>query len=574
MQGSSLAVPSVCVAALFFAACPLFPQTLDVAPKAVKLLQVQGGPAAWARISVTSTTGTPQAWTATADNGSNTQPWITLTAPSGVTPATIEIGIIGWRGGEAPAGKTTGSVTVKSDSASVTVPVEWEVRPANPAPRFTYLAGPTGCASSPGYPDPPLCTPQPLPAFPGAADGAPPPGAAYTDPNFGAHVRVMTPPGDHHDYSTPSPLSAHNKYLMVFKGAFDILDAVSGKTVVTGAPGNESLFWDANDDEVYYYIRGAVMLKHDLRTGKDSVLVDYAKQPEHFQSIERGGTGDTSKDNWITFWAGNEKKICALDLTQVRTYCADYAATQGNLPYGKIDFTLITKGTDKASGKRYVMLIAPPAMGIFSVDLAAGVLKPEFRGPENVERGGNRDGKCDPGENCFVGSHIDTMEDSAGVQYIVGDFETSAPCEVAVDTYQLNKGLDLLKQAELGGGRRRVMTLWRCGPGWVDLHTGCAKAAPYCVISTQAPKRNPADTSPIVPTPHANEIIVMRENGVEIRRIALTRAIYYTDAGDLNYWVAARAALSNDGSLVVADTNFGVHGVSRSIMIETGYPSK
>jgi len=37
------------------------------------------------------------------------------------------------------------------------------------------------------------------------------------------------------------------------------------------------------------------------------------------------------------------------------------------------------------------------------------------------------------------------------------------------------------------------MTLWRCGPGWVDEHVGCARTAPYCVISTQNVKRKPND---------------------------------------------------------------------------------
>ena len=33
------------------------------------------------------------------------------------------------------------------------------------------------------------------------------------------------------------------------------------------------------------------------------------------------------------------------------------------------------------------MMIAPPAMGVFSVDMARGVLKLEYRGPEEYARG-------------------------------------------------------------------------------------------------------------------------------------------------------------------------------------------
>jgi hypothetical protein len=212
-------------------------------------------------------------------------------------------------------------------------------------------------------------------------------------------------------------------------------------------------------------------------------------------------------------------------------------------------------------------------MGIFSVDEAAGILRPEFRGPEDPERPGNNDGVCDPGERCFIGSHIDTMQDSAGIQYLVANQETINPCEVALNTYQLNTGVNMLKQVELGGGRRKVFTLWRCGRGWVDEHVGCAKAAPYCVVSTQAEPRRQGDFSEVVPTPHASQLIVMRENGAEIRPLALTRTTYVTGSGG-NYGAAPRAAISSDGSLVVFDSNFGQFGKSRVSLVETGFPAK
>jgi hypothetical protein len=139
---------------------------------------------------------------------------------------------------------------------------------------------------------------------------------------------------------------------------------------------------------------------------------------------------------------------------------------------------------------------------------------------------------------------------------------------------RLNTGGNLLKQVELGGGRKKVLTLWRCGWGWVDEHVGCAKAAPYCVISTQSEERRPDDMSQPVATPHAGEIIVMRENGLEIRRLALTRTVFFTGAGSGNYWAAPRAAISGDGSLVISDSNFGQRGKPRVTLIETGFGPK
>ena len=173
----------------------------------------------------------------------------------------------------------------------------------------------------------------------------------------------------------------------------------------------------------------------------------------------------------------------------------------------------------------------------------------------------------------MVGSHLDTLQDSNGTQYLVMNAETSAPCEVSLTTYQLNQGTAMNRQVELGGGRKRVMTLWRCGPGWVDEHIACARSAPYCVMSTQNVPRNASDSSPFVPTPHAGEIIVMRENGVELRRLALTRSLLFSGTGDANYWSSPRAAISADGSLVVSDSNVGLQpGGQRVTLIQTGYP--
>jgi hypothetical protein len=554
--------------ALFALSGALYSQAIEVSPKAVKLLQVEGGLAV-GNVSIRSTGGNVQSWTATATPSDPNDPWIELGAAGGTTPAVLSVGIVNWRGETRKPGKYSASITIKSGGSAVTRPVTWEVRAANPPPAFSYLSGPAGCNKSAGYFDPPLCTPLPLPGI----FGPPQPGDSYVDPNFGARVRVMTAAPIYHTYSTPSPLSAHNKYLMGFldDGTWEIVDVATTRVRFQRNPCNQSYFWDAYDDEVYYYVQGAAILKHDLRTSKSSVLIDYSKEPEQFHEIVRGATGDTSKDNWISFWAPDDKTVCALDLSRVKTYCADYADSQRNLPYGDVDFTLISKGTDRTSGKRYVMLIAPPAMGVFSVDLANGTLKLEHRGPEAA---GNLDGVCDPGERCFVGSHLDTLEDSSGTQYLVTNGETSYPCEVSLATYQLNTGLNMIKPVELGGGKKKVLTLWRCGRGWVDEHVGCAKSAPYCVISTQSEARRPDDTSEAVPTPHAGEIVVMRENGLEIRRVALTHSVLFTTAGEGNYWAAPRAAISNDGSLVTSDSNFGQLGKPRVTLIETGFGLK
>ena len=319
---------------------------------------------------------------------------------------------------------------------------------------------------------------------------------------------------------------------------------------------------------------GPAIQKVDVGARKVSTLIDYSKDVHRFTSIQSGGTGDTSKDNWLPFWAPNEHQVCALDLDQVRTYCADYTHIPG-LPVGFIDFTLIAKGVDRKTGKRYVVLVAVPSLAVFSVNQAAARLDFEYRGPENPESKGNHDGVCDAGEKCLATPHTDTFEDSSGTQYLVFNSDTQSPCEFSLATYRINAGAKILIDAELGGGRKRILAIDKCsGPApWPkDDHIGCAKSSPYCVISTTYNViKNPDDKSSMQRTPHLSEAFLMRDNGAEIIRLAQLRSLRFTVEGDDGgYWTQSRACLSNDASVVVADTNFSEPHKFRSIVIETG----
>jgi hypothetical protein len=161
-------------------------------------------------------------------------------------------------------------------------------------------------------------------------------------------------------------------------------------------------------------------------------------------------------------------------------------------------------------------------------------------------------------------AHADTFEDSAGIQYLVFSNQTETPCEVSTASYQLSKGLNIMQPVELGGGKRKIVSLWKCpfpaNNGGTDEHIGCAKNVPRCVISTVAPFRSATD--PPQRYPHATEIILIQGNGIEIRRLAETRSVRFKEEGSESYWAQPRAAISNDGSLVVFDTNFGMRGAT------------
>ena len=175
------------------------------------------------------------------------------------------------------------------------------------------------------------------------------------------------------------------------------------------------------------------------------------------------------------------------------------------------------------------------------------------------------------------GSHSDTFEDVAGNQYLLLSLESQTPCNYGLYSVQLGAGAKNGLPVELGGGTRRIMPLFRCGSTdkWLDFHIGCAKSSPFCAVSITTELynevRDPTDKSPLRRTPYMGEIMIMRDNGAEIRRIAMHRSMRFSNEEARGYWSTTRAAISPDGSWVVADSNFGLPNQPRVISMETGF---
>lgn len=452
-------------------------------------------------------------------------------------------------------------------------------------PLFTYISGPNGCTRPAGYPDAALCVipnETPLVTFP--VPGA---GGMYVDPTFGATVKILSSFSANHGYSTPSAFSATGKYAAIvqYNAQVNVVESATGRVAYVGRPGSvtfETVHWDSYSDDIYYFVDGSSRLsRHTLSTNTTLTLVDYATDGHKFTKLYQGGTGDMSKDNWLGFAAPNEHQVCIIDLNSIRTYCADYSASYpgSNIGVSFLDFVNVARGVDSVTGKRYVLLMANPSIAVFSVNQSTGKLDFEYRGPElpiDMQSGGsgNHNNICDPGENCLAAFHSDTMEDAQGKQYLVyvGDMET--PCQRQITTSLLSKGLSMLIPVSHGGGRTDVMPISLCGGGpieaWTENHIGCARKTPSCVVSTNNISRDPTDlTSPIVRTTHLSELIVMRGNGTEIRRLAETRSPNFTND---NYWSLAKASMSQDGSLVAWDSNFGYPNRGEAVaMAYTGY---
>ena len=209
---------------------------------------------------------------------------------------------------------------------------------------------------------------------------------------------------------------------------------------------------------------------------------------------------------------------------------------------------------------------------IFIVNEAAGVLEFANYGPETPIGRGDRDGVCEAGEQCFGALHTDTMEDSDGIQYLVSGAETFAVCGLGLYSYRFDRGPALGAPVEIGGGMKRLMQLYRCGgvDRWADLHIGCAKASPHCVVSTTNAgfNRQLPLNQPLQRTAHVSELFVIRDNGAEVRRLAQHRSVPLQGESANSYWSTPRACISSDGAWVLADSNFGEVERQRVIVVE------
>jgi hypothetical protein len=546
-----------------------FGQSLSVTPSAVAIQAVEGWTVGAAALTVQSAGG----WWIRSSGVD----WLRVAPDSGTGPATVKVSLLDsalrLKAGEFSTQLTYGARGTETPSGTVTVTLKL-LRPRSPRPLYSYADGPHGCRQTPGYDDAATCD---VPGEKPPGNFTPPAiGGSYRDPNFGALVRIVTAPTSWHSYSSPSALNAGNQYLLYSTAdQWVVGEAFSGRIVRNRIPVGEGSMWDASNPNFLYSIRGARVERYDVKQNRTTVIVDYSKTRPRFSSISNGGAGDTSRDNWISFFAPAEKQVCALNLIAVRTYCASYE-NRGPVtldPTGR--GTLISKGVDRYSGKRYVILVAHPTLAVFSVNEAAGSLSFEYLAPERLDGEGDGDGLCEPNETCYKGEHADTLEDAQGSQYLVGEMEVNAPCSFGIQSFRLSRP-NLLTAEEAGGGARRLATLQLCGgqDPWVDWHLSCAKHAPHCAVSTTyggfSSARDPNDRTPVKRTAHLSEVFVIRDNGAEVRRLAQHRSMPFNNEDANGYWSTPRASISFDASYVVFDSNFGEPNRQRVAIVETG----
>lgn len=440
---------------------------------------------------------------------------------------------------------------------------------------YSSQGGPASCTMMSGFPAPAQCTaPGELPLgtfLPPAVGGS------YLDANFGATVRVLSNAGanNHHSYSSPTVLSATGKYAIYTLDNFytTIGDTATGLPIrkmfrASRSWSSGEVIWDPTRDDTLYYLSSYWngtryvqdrLMKFNVLTGQETMIRDFSLPPYSFPNVTRGGTGDMSSDGWMQFFTDN-KQVCVVQVSNGETYCASFD-NAGGLGWSVVDYVAITKSYDRDTWKHYVIVQGSPANAVFEFDSVAKRLTFLFRGPELT---GNGDGICQAGETCLAQAHAETFQDSTGKQYLLRQFSTSTPCALQLSSIELAKGVNMLKPVSQGGGRTDVATLANCGTRWPSVHIACSTGGPYCAISMEnLPVLDPAVIRD--GAPWNGELWVMRDNGAEIRRIAMHRSVIQS------YFEQPRVCISGDGRKLLWDSNFGVKNAIRVVTANTGF---
>lgn len=395
--------------------------------------------------------------------------------------------------------------------------------------------------------------------------------------------KQVVPPISVHQYSGISPLSANNDKLHTFdfQGRTRIVKVGDGSVIADSAPYPEA-HWDNVDDDLMWVI-GGDQGKNRIETwrpssGKYQTVIDYRSR---FSTITTGATTDISYDDWAAFFAPAEHQVCAVDLKAKKTYCVDYNVPD---PVNKIgdtkdvDYVAITP-RDSKSGLHYLLMLANPAMGVFSVDETAGtlrwVVRPETVVPWMGSGKGNNDGNCDPGESCLTTPHGDVFVAPDGQVYFemqVGiEIHAAAinACEAGQGLLRLNSGVRMTKPENgfgmSGGGMKYIGPDFSCGgsQAWSSQHTGCARWGQHCVISFDTGAPQPGQTTP-------------RNEELWLLGLTASGTMSYSKLGSSNssaflnantYWSTARASMSMDDSMVLYDSDHGTHGASHAVYL-------
>lgn len=354
---------------------------------------------------------------------------------SGTAPSTVKVNFTGLGSESLAIGAYTGTITFTPNvgmAQAITVTLNIVAASGEAETNRPNAGYPVGCnpTSTIGVPFKDKCTPQTPRMTPPSVCGT------YTDPNFGATVKRVTPFGYAVEYSS-SPFSASGTYIVTgdnsgFIHVFRLSDCMDMTGAVGGHGNLAFLQMSAINDQAWYYFTGATLHRYNFITTADTTLGNYAGGAYGFTTIYAGGTAQLSVDDWLSFYdqTGSPTKLCAVNIPQLitdgapagtNTYCRDYSADG----ITSLDWTGVW-GVDSGNSKRYVWLSGQPWSGLYSVG-AAGVLNLENTGPAWPGWKTNDDQyPCTASDSHCISSqsftHDVLMRDPAGKAQLFGPF--------------------------------------------------------------------------------------------------------------------------------------------------------
>lgn len=366
------------------------------------------------------------------------------------------------------AGVYTGTITVNPATGSdVVIDVTLTVVEAQPYASVIYNGGyPLAGCSNPeaaffnynalcSIPDEyPPDTDLPIPDI----------GDSYVDPRFGGTVTRLTDASCGHAYSTRSPLSVNNTYLLCGDNSgFLQVYKVSDQTLTySNVPaGNISFtYWSPipGEDEVLYWLdRVGTVKKRVLNTSTTTTVKDMTGAPWNFTDFTDGGTSKPSSNGFIAFFDEPTTTVCALKLATADVYCADYTAggigTLSNIDFVEVEY-------DSVQDKTYVKFISAPKAPQWEVNVGGGVLTLLGAFDEKYETLDDNldgDGICETGESCLGQPHSTLMNDPQGRVHMFWATNIPSGDDSFFGFAELSKGAGMLRPVEETGGGLRLL---------------------------------------------------------------------------------------------------------------------
>jgi hypothetical protein len=364
-------------------------------------------------------------------------------------------------------------------------------------------------------------------APPGYFTGLPPEaGGGYIDPIFGTSVKrvsnalatadsaftgrnltfVMT------EYSTMSPFNQDNsRLLLLHQSYFALYDGTGNylRDLPLEIHSRTEPRWSRRDPNVLYYINGHQLKAYDVATGAVSVVRTFTE----YAIVYGGGESDICFDGDHFVLVGDSKDIFVYEIsTDTKGPVLDTTGRGGfdNVYLTPDDNVLVSWFAGGAS--RY--------QGIELYDRNMRFLRQVYRA---------------------IG-HMDVTRDITGEEVLLlvnaGDPHPPADCQNAIVKIRLSDARSTCL----------ISFDWSLAQ-----HVSAPDGNGWFFVTTYSP----ADLVPLVTwPPYANEILQIRLDGSEVRRLAHHRSRPFD-----TYNYTPRAAVSRDGSRLVYSSNWGLQAI-------------